>query len=85
MKRFIAALIGSLLLLGWYFPASGADLPRKAPDMPYTPAYNWSGLYFGLQGGGDISAIPLSNLNLNPGVVGAAPAAAFGDPLPVRR
>jgi len=79
MKRFLAALLGSLLLLGWYFPASGADMPVKGLPAPYTPAYNWSGLYFGLQGGGDIAAIPLSNLNPGPATTGA-PAAAFGDP-----
>jgi hypothetical protein len=49
MKRILAALIGSLLLLGWYFPASGADLATKAPVAAYTPVYNWGGLYFGLQ------------------------------------
>jgi outer membrane immunogenic protein len=79
MRRFLYALIGALALLGWYFPASGADLPTKAP-IPYTPAsYSWSGLYFGLQGGGDIAAIPLSNLSPGPATTGA-PAAAFGDP-----
>jgi outer membrane immunogenic protein len=76
MKRLLAALIGALLLLGWYFPAVAADLPVKAAPLPYTPSYNWSGLYFGLQGGGDIAAIPLSNLNFGT----TALQNAFGDP-----
>ena len=79
MRRFLAALIGSLLLLGWYFPASGADMSTKAPVAAYTPVYNWGGLYFGLQGGGDIAAIPLSNLSPGPATTGAQ-AATFGDP-----
>src|SRR6202030_2232941 len=52
MRRFLAALIGTLLLLGWYFPASGADLkiPYKAPApvVAYDP---WTGFYAGVNGG----------------------------------
>jgi outer membrane immunogenic protein len=75
-RGFLAALLGALALLGWYFPATGADMAVKAPAASYTPAYNWSGLYFGLQGGGDIAAIPLSNLNFG----STALQNAFGDP-----
>jgi outer membrane immunogenic protein len=57
-------------------PLWGADLPVKSPIQAYTPAYSWSGLYFGLQGGGDIAAIPLSNLNFTT----PAMQTAFGDP-----
>jgi outer membrane immunogenic protein len=32
-------------------PAGAADMPLKAPPPPPAPAYNWSGVYFGLHGG----------------------------------
>jgi len=57
MRRFIAALLGSLLLLGWYFPASGADLPVKAPPQGvYITNYSWTGLWLGAYFGGAINA-----------------------------
>jgi outer membrane immunogenic protein len=63
MRRFIQALIGALLLIGWYLPASGADLPVKAAPVPYVTGYTWSGLYlegFGMWGA-DIKNAQFSN------------------------
>ena len=53
MKRVILACVGVLALSG---AAAAADLPAapapyyKAPV--YAPAYNWSGFYLGINGGG---------------------------------
>lgn len=54
MKRFLVAALGFLALAATV-PASAADLPRRS--MPYkspsyAPAYNWTGFYLGLNGGG---------------------------------
>jgi outer membrane immunogenic protein len=54
MKRSILGGL-ALLAVAATVPASAADLPRgsmpyKAPA--YVPAYNWTGFYLGLQGGG---------------------------------
>ncbi len=54
MKRVCLAFIGLATLAG---TAAAADLPRPAPQ-PYSPpaafapAYNWTGFYIGLNGGG---------------------------------
>lgn len=55
MKRLCLALIGLTAFAG---AATAADLSRPAP-VPYypkapimAPAYNWTGLYFGINGGG---------------------------------
>jgi outer membrane immunogenic protein len=56
MKRLLAALIGALLLLGWYFPAVAADLPIKAPVTAYITNYSWNGLWLGAYFGGAINA-----------------------------
>jgi len=55
MLRSLAAGLGFLALAAASVPASAADLPRgsmpyKAPA--YVPAYNWSGFYLGINGGG---------------------------------
>ena len=78
MKKVLLAGAGMLALgLG---SASAADLPRarempmKAP--PYvTPAYNWTGLYVGLNGGGgwghsDYSGALPGSFGLSGGLVG---------------
>ena len=33
-------------------PAMAADIPTKAPSTYYTPAYNWTGAYIGINAGG---------------------------------
>jgi outer membrane immunogenic protein len=65
MKRSVIAALG---LLAAATAASAADLPRgsvpyRAPA--YVAAYNWTGFYLGLNGGGawgssDASALPIS-------------------------
>jgi outer membrane immunogenic protein len=55
MKRVILACVGVLALSG---AAAAADLPPAPAPVPYykapayMPAYNWSGFYIGLNGGG---------------------------------
>lgn len=56
MKRLALACVGVVALAG---AAAAADLPRPAPapyyptKAPiYNPAYNWSGFYIGINGGG---------------------------------
>ncbi len=78
MKRFVFATVGLLALTGSFGPAAAADLsrpvmPTKAPAY-YAPAYNWTGLYAGLNGGyawgsSDWSALGLST-NTNGGLFG---------------
>ncbi len=78
MKRFVLAAAG-LLALG-VTAASAADLPARAP-MPtkapaYLPAYNWTGFYIGINGGGgwgrgDFSAPAFpASFNTSGGLVG---------------
>jgi outer membrane immunogenic protein len=53
MNRVVVACLG---LLGLAATANAADLPRRPygppPQPVYVPAYNWSGLYIGINGGG---------------------------------
>jgi outer membrane immunogenic protein len=53
MKRFLLAGLG-LLALAAAVPASAADLPRSMPYKApaYVNAYNWTGFYLGINGGG---------------------------------
>ena len=46
MRRMIGIAIAAILA----GPAMAADLPIAAPPAP--PVYNWTGLYFGINGGG---------------------------------
>src|ERR1700739_3716052 len=54
MKRLCLSLIGLVAFTG---AAAAADLSRPAPQNYYkapiaAPVYNWTGLYFGINGGG---------------------------------
>jgi outer membrane immunogenic protein len=54
MKRSLAVGLGFLALAA-SIPASAADLPRGMPykaPAAYAPAYNWTGFYLGINGGG---------------------------------
>jgi outer membrane immunogenic protein len=55
MHRFAAIGAGILLIVGFTGAASAADLPAatytKAPVV-VSPAYNWTGFYIGVNGGG---------------------------------
>jgi len=50
-----ALFVAAALMAGLAQAASAADLPRRpapAPLLNPTPVYNWTGIYFGLNGGG---------------------------------
>jgi outer membrane immunogenic protein len=53
MKRCFAAALG-LLVFAAVAPATAADLPRAMPYKApaYVNAYNWTGFYLGINGGG---------------------------------
>ncbi len=59
MKRFLFTTV-SLGMLALGAPALGADLPAKAPPL-VTPAYDWSGFYIGVFGGGGYGNHNLNN------------------------
>jgi outer membrane immunogenic protein len=54
MKKFLLGTVG-LIALGMAAPAVAADLPArtysKAPAQFVSPLYDWSGAYFGINGG----------------------------------
>jgi outer membrane immunogenic protein len=49
MHRLLITLVAGVSAIAFMRTASAADLPLKAPLEP--PAYNWTGFYFGLNGG----------------------------------
>src|ERR1700735_4547929 len=52
MKRILLNTV-SLGVLGLLSPAFGADLPAYSKAPAYTaPVYDWTGVYFGVFGGG---------------------------------
>jgi outer membrane immunogenic protein len=67
MKRILLTAV-SLGALGLVSPALGADLPAytKAPALA-TPAYDWSGFYVGVFGGGGFGNHNLTNTTGNAG------------------
>jgi outer membrane immunogenic protein len=56
MYRNISALVAAAgFAVAFSQLAAGADLPQRpvsAPLLAPTPAYNWTGIYFGINGGG---------------------------------
>ena len=75
-QRFLA---GCLVVAAFAAPvgAQAADLSLaplyKAPPAQYSPAYNWSGFYLGLNGGGgwgDLHWQGIGHTNLSGGQVG---------------
>lgn len=51
MKRVFVAL-AAVATFGFVSAASAADMPTKAPMAPLPVAYNWTGIYVGINGGG---------------------------------
>src|SRR5262252_5379987 len=45
----LTAVFATVLLAG---PVAAADLAVRAPVAPIVPIYNWTGVYFGVNGGG---------------------------------
>lgn len=74
MKRvFIAAVIAVATVSS----AGAADLPVKAP-VPAPVAYNWSGCYLGIEGGGNWGTVSETDAGtLNPAQVGLPLVAPF--------
>jgi outer membrane immunogenic protein len=53
MRHSVVALLAGALGFGAVQVASAADMPTKAPMMaPLAVAYNWTGIYVGVNGGG---------------------------------
>jgi outer membrane immunogenic protein len=81
MKRILAAGAGLAALMTLASPSAAADLgrrmempPRAAPYM-MAPAYNWSGFYAGINGGGGWGSSswdspPTGDSDLSGGVIG---------------
>jgi outer membrane immunogenic protein len=62
MKRILLTTV-SLGVLGLLSPALGADLPyAKAPTIS-APVYDWTGVYFGVIGGGGFGNHNVNNAN----------------------
>ena len=83
MKRVILAGVSALAVVMMMSGANAADLPRRHAEMPvkapaYVAAYNWTGLYAGINGGGGFGRSNWSALgtdfNTSGGMVGAAAA-----------
>jgi outer membrane immunogenic protein len=79
MKRLVLAGIGALAVVTTIGSANAADIARRQAmpaKAPYFQAYNWTGAYVGINGGGgfgrsDVSApLATSGFNTTGGVVG---------------
>jgi outer membrane immunogenic protein len=66
MKRLF--VIGAALAANWIVPALAADLPVKAPPILPVAAWEWTGCYIGVAGGGNWGRT--SNFDLAPGLFG---------------
>jgi outer membrane immunogenic protein len=79
MKKFLLSTVG-LFALGIAAPAAAADLPvrayTKAPMV--APAYDWSGFYIGINGGGGWAQNDHSDLTPGGGFFTTGPGGAFG-------
>ena len=55
-KSLLLATVSSLAIIGAVHVAAAADLPARAPVPVKAPivaaAYNWTGFYIGIHGGG---------------------------------
>jgi len=51
MKRFILAACAGLLAAAMASPSSAADMPGPYVPPAYSPAFNWTGFYAGINGG----------------------------------
>lgn len=58
MKKILLGFAAIATLIGT--PALAADMPLKAPPPP-APVMNWTGFYFGLEGGGGFAETKQSN------------------------
>ena len=69
MRRSASALLSAVALsLGLGQTALAADLPQRpvaAPLLSPTPVYNWTGIYFGINGGGGWGTQEALNLITN--------------------
>jgi hypothetical protein len=92
MNRLAIVGAGLLSIAGFAGAASAGDVPAraytKAPTMVET-AYNWSGLYIGIEGGGDWgwsqhyqNDPAASAANVNPGGRGGGPPGRGGGLVP---
>ncbi len=80
MKRIVFAAAAAVTFVAGLTAASAADLSRRPVQMPvkapppmYMAAYNWSGFYVGVNGGGgwgDSSWDSVGGIDLSGGVVG---------------
>jgi outer membrane immunogenic protein len=58
MKRVVSAAVAAFAVIATANASIAADLGRRPAQMPvkapvmYSPAYNWSGFYVGINGGG---------------------------------
>lgn len=77
IMRHVIALLGAAVL--GISVANAADMPVKAPPMAAPAAYDWTGLYLGINGGygwgtsnhtNTTSGVTTGNFDINGGVVG---------------
>ena len=75
MRRTVVGLLAGVLSLGVVQMASAADMPTKAPAYQAPAAYNWTGFYVGINGGGgwgrsNWDGIPTGSFNTSGGLIG---------------